>query len=267
MEEIEREAEGLIEKGLLAAAKEFRTTRLGGADVAGRRHAAAIEKGLGSCRKIQKSLLAELRRPDRFIALEFIAIEGVVPMRLDVNVLALRRITAIFGLLELPTIGNLVVDVRDGGKNFGRGIENIGRVRIEAVAKLAIGAEGFRTGCGKCRTEFGLARQAGTSFNGGSGYERDFEGDDFVGREGNVGQDERAVLGRGDAEFIVAWLNREDAEDAFAACGARIGLTRLEIPQGQDGAGNGNGDIGKTGITNDAVERSGGLGLLPRNAQ
>ena len=64
------------------------TARASAAYVAGRRDAAAIEKGFGRSGDVQKSLLAKKRGPDGFVALEAISIERVVPTRLGVDVLA-----------------------------------------------------------------------------------------------------------------------------------------------------------------------------------
>jgi len=48
VEEVEADAEGLVEEGLFASAEEFGVAGFGGADVAGRGNAATIEKSFGS---------------------------------------------------------------------------------------------------------------------------------------------------------------------------------------------------------------------------
>jgi len=78
----------LIEEILFPLAKETGAARARAADVAGGRDAAAIEKGFGRSGDVQKRLLAEKRGPDGLVTLEAISIEGVVPTRLGVNVLA-----------------------------------------------------------------------------------------------------------------------------------------------------------------------------------
>jgi len=267
VEEVEADAEGLIEKGLFAAAEKFGAAGFGGADVAGRRNAAAIEKSFGGRGEVDKGLLAENFGPDGFVALEFVAIEGVVPARLGVEIFALGGVAAVFGLLELPAIRNFVVDICDGWKSFGGRVENVRGIGVETMAKLAVRAERFRTRSGECRAELGLAREARASLDGGGCDQRDFEGDDFVGLERKISNDERAVIGSSDAKFVMAGKNGENAEDTFAGGGARDCLASLQIAQSELSAGNGDGSAGKAGVADDAVERGGILRLLTGYAE
>src|SRR5271165_5007843 len=141
VEEIETEAQSLIEEGLLAAPKETRAAGFGSAYAAWRRNAAAVEKCFRRSGEIQENLLAKSFRPDGLIAFETIAIERIVPVRLRVEILALLRIAAIVRLIESPAIGYDVINVGDRREVFGRKLSDVVGIGIETMAKLAITAE------------------------------------------------------------------------------------------------------------------------------
>ena len=167
----------------------------------------------------------------------------------------------------MPAIGNFIVNVGDGWKNFRSGIEDVCRISVEAMTKFTVGAERFCARRGESRAEFGLARKTGTRLDCSHGDERDFERDDIVGLKGEIGDDEGTVVGSGDAEFIMAGRDWKNSEDTFAIRGAGNGLAGLQTPQRKNCARNRNGDVRKTGVANDAIERSGVLRLLTGDAK
>src|SRR5208283_3440789 len=141
MKEIEAEAQCLIEEELIAVAKKSRAAGLRGADAAGSGHAAPIKKGLSGAGEIEEDLLAQHLWPDWFIALEAIAVERVVPTRLDINVFALRGVATIVRLFERPAIGHGVEHVGNGRQHIGREFQDVVGVGIEAMAEFAIGTK------------------------------------------------------------------------------------------------------------------------------
>ena len=138
VKQIEGESEGLIEESLLAFAEESAAAGARGADVAGRRNTAAVEKRFRGGGDIQESLLAEEGGPDGLVALEAVAIERVKPAGTGVEILTFFRIAAIVRLRERPAIGDGVVNVSDGWEIVGSKFLNVGGVGIEAMAKLAV---------------------------------------------------------------------------------------------------------------------------------
>src|SRR5208337_1327172 len=175
VKQLEGEAQRLIEEQLLAMAEKFRAAGLRGAYAAGRGDAPTIEKGFRGAGEIEEHLLAQELRPDGFIALEAIAVERVVPMRLDVNVFALRSIAAVVGLLERPAIGHNIEHVGDRGQHAGCELQNVAGIGIEAMAEFAISTER----CGRFRrqgrAELGLAWQARAHFCDRRGDKRNFQ--------------------------------------------------------------------------------------------
>jgi len=95
MKKIEGEAEGLIEKKLLAIAEEGGTAGLSGACGGGSRNATAVDIGFGRSGEIEEDLLPEELRPNGKITFKAVAIERIVPARFGVNVLARSWVTAI----------------------------------------------------------------------------------------------------------------------------------------------------------------------------
>src|SRR5580692_7249970 len=144
MEKIEAETQSLIEKGLFTAAEKTGTAGLRRAHTAGGRNATAIEKCFRRSGDVQENLLAENFWPNRLIAFEAIAIEGVVPVGLGVEVFALLRVTAIVRLIERPPIGNRVVNIGDGRQIFRRKFGDVIGIGIEPMTKFAIAAKGGR---------------------------------------------------------------------------------------------------------------------------
>jgi len=193
----------LIEEGLLPFAEKSRAARARAAHVAGRRNAAAIEKGFGRSGDVQKSLLAEKLGPDGLVAFETIAMERIVPTRLRVDIFAFLRVAAVIGLLEGPAVWNSVVDVGHGRKCVRRNIFDVGGIGIEAMTKLAIGAERWLRFGRKSGTEFGETREAGARLGSRGSDQRNFEGEDFVRLKSEIGKKEKRELFGFDAQLIV----------------------------------------------------------------
>ncbi len=183
-------------------------------------------------------MLAEKLGPDGLIAFETIAIERIVPARLGVNVLAFLRIAAVIGLLEGPAVRNSVVDIGHRRKRVGRDIFDVIGIGVEAMAKLAIRAEGRLCFGGKSGTKLGKTRQAGARLHGCNGDERDFKGYHFVWLQGQVGKNERRVVLGFDAELVMASWQRENSEDALTRSSGAEDLAGLDVSQRENGGRN-----------------------------
>ena len=180
VKQIKGETKRLIKEGLFSFAKETRAARASAADVAGRRNAAAIEKGFRRSGDVQKSLLAEALGPDGLVAFESITIEGIVPSGLGVDVLAFLRVAAVIGLLKGPAVCHGVVDIGRGRKDVCRNSFDVGGIGIEAMTKLAIGSQGRLHIGGKRRSEIWETREARARLPGCHGDHSDFKAHDFV---------------------------------------------------------------------------------------
>jgi hypothetical protein len=252
---------------LFAFSKKTGAARASAADVARRRDAAAIEEGFGRSGDVQKSLLAEKRGPDGLVALEAISIEGVVPTRLGVNVLAFLRVAAVIGLLEGPAVWNGVENVRDRRKRVRGSIFDVCGIGIEAMTNLVIGSERRLRFGRKCRTKLGEARKARARLHGRDGDERDFKGQDFVRLQGKIRKNERRVIFGFDAELVLARRQRKNPEDAFSRSGGAEDFAGLDVAQCENCSGNRKSDVGEAGVTDETIEHGGGLRLLAGDAQ
>src|SRR5262249_7606913 len=220
VEEIEGNADGLVEEKLFAATEETLAAGLRRAYVAGGREATPFEERFGTAGEAEESLLAKDGRPDGLIALELVAIEGIEPAGARVGILPLLRVAAIVRLLERPTIRDEIEDVADGRKLVGGELGDVVRIGVETVAKDAVGwsqrcgVVGWWRGCAEC----GLAREARSGRGCDGRREKDLKREDFVGVEGDVGDREwRAIFGF-DAELIAARWDWKKAEDALGRC-------------------------------------------------
>src|SRR5215469_12358647 len=165
MKQVKREAQRFIDKCLLAFAEKIRAPGTRATDIAWRRHAAAIEKSLRRRCQAQENLLAQVLRPNGFITLQAIAIEGVIPMRRRVEIFAFLRIASVSGLLQGPAIRNHVVNVCDGRNRFRRNTFDVVRVSIEPVPELTIDARSLGAAWRQSRSKIREPRQTRRRFH------------------------------------------------------------------------------------------------------
>ena len=96
--------------------------------------------------------------------------------------------------------------------------------------------------------------------------ERNFQGDDFIRLNGEIGESEIGVAGGFNGEFVMRGRKREDAEEAFAVCGGAENLSGCEVAKRKLCAGNRCRSACDRSGADDAVKGGGVERLLARNA-
>ncbi len=151
MKQVEGKCQILTHCELAEAAEEFRAVEIRGADAARDRKQASVHRGIAGEIEIQKRALAD----DRLVAFEFVSIERIVEMSLDVGNFAGRSIAPIGRPVVFPTIRERRENLVVGRKRFGgRGDDScFGTRRFGDRSKMAARAGLRRRGLRWARQE------------------------------------------------------------------------------------------------------------------
>ena len=131
-EQVQGKAERLQHRQLLAPAEEFAAAGARRAHVAGHGEAAAIEEGLARRGQVEEGALTE----NGDVALELVAVEGIIPVSLDVRKLASLAVAVPLRHGDVPSVRHLQRNVLERRWCLGlrllarRGLQTLKRVPI-----------------------------------------------------------------------------------------------------------------------------------------